>query len=144
MIKIERGPCPPILEDSPATGKRYQLPSVKNALSAMQHGKCCYCETKLVKYIQDVEHFRPKEQYPKLANTWENLLRACRPCNGTKGDSFPAREDNQPLLLDPSDPNIDPEAVHPISWTLSGHRNCDATTVAQSRDICRGCSVADC
>lgn len=80
-------------------GKIYAHKSVKEALHKMQHGKCCFCESKLKHpahiEIGDVEHYRPKAGYnqtprekkPKkpgyywLAYNWENLLLCCGPCN---------------------------------------------------------------
>lgn len=108
--------------------------TVKNALIKAQHGKCCFCESK-VGHIDhgDIEHFRPKGaykqseekklQYPGyywLAYDWNNLYFACAQCNQThKRNLFPledpvkrARNQHQdisgekPLLIDPG--NEDP------------------------------------
>lgn len=78
------------------------------------YNKCAYCETRVVGYIPDAEHFRPKGQvrtksgivevfdvdgkskiihpgYFWLAYHWKNLLPACNTCNryGGKKDLFP-------------------------------------------------------
>ena len=99
---------------------------VKNALSKIQSGKCCYCESEFSgTYPGDVEHFRPKgrvrqrrgalAEYPGyffLAYRWENLLFSCFICNSSgKGDFFPVANaratdfsqlDNEgALLVDP-------------------------------------------
>jgi hypothetical protein len=103
--------------------KEYDL--VKKDLAAMQHGKCCYCEKReeQAKY-RDVEHYRPKSPYWWLAWTWENLLFACIDCNREhKRDQFPLEPGcasmvaeqappagERPLVLDPSDPSVDPMA----------------------------------
>jgi uncharacterized protein (TIGR02646 family) len=69
--------------------------TVKDALIADQHGKCCYCESKFeATGFGDVEHFRPKagvRQQPSaplekpgyywLAYEWSNLLYSCEICN---------------------------------------------------------------
>lgn len=97
--------------------------AVKSDLFAMQHRKCCYCEQReeQAKY-RDVEHYRPKALYWWLAWTWENLLFACMDCNREqKRDQFPLSPGDarlvaeqappggeRPLLLDPSDPAVDP------------------------------------
>lgn len=101
--------------------KEYDL--VKTDLAKMQHNKCCYCEKReeQAKY-RDVEHYRPKSTYWWLAWTWENLLFACIDCNRDhKRDQFPlspgdtalvaelpAPGGEHPLVIDPSDPGVDP------------------------------------
>ncbi len=71
----------------------YAAPDVKQTLKDMQHGKCCFCESKITHIAYgDVEHFRPKKAvlqdgqlerpgYYWLAYTWENLLFSCELCN---------------------------------------------------------------
>lgn len=67
-------------------GDIYGHQSVKRQLIADQHGKCCFCETKIGP-DGDVEHFRPKAAwcqgdgeplnwpgYYWLAYEWSNLL----------------------------------------------------------------------
>lgn len=112
----------------------YGHSSVKTALSAAQHGKCAFCESK-VRHIAygDVEHFRPKAAsqqgsaqplirpgYYWLAYDWGNLLFCCQICNQRyKRNLFPLREParrarshhdaiagEKPLLVNPaaSDP----------------------------------------
>ena len=111
MIRINRSqPAPRILSTSNAND-RYRHRDVVDALLQMQHAKCCYCEI----YIADsgagkqVEHFRPQSLYEDLRYAWDNLLLACAECNHAKLDQFPESESKEPLLLDPSDPSIDPE-----------------------------------
>lgn len=103
--------------------------TVKNALIKAQHGKCCFCESK-VGHIDhgDIEHFRPKGaykqseeqklQYPGyywLAYDWNNLYFSCALCNQTHKKNFFPLEDpgkraqnhhqdisgEKPLLIDP-------------------------------------------
>lgn len=116
-------------------GEVYGHKSVKRALAEAQHGKCCYCETKVGPGAYgDVEHFRPKKAvkqrrgdpeskpgYYWLAYAWNNLLFSCQVCNQShKGSLFPladpgrracshrhALADESPLLLDPA--SDDPE-----------------------------------
>ena len=118
MIKIERSECPARLSDVPSDPPRYNHPDVVDALSTMQYGKCCYCE----KFIdvsgheQGVDHYRPQAEalYPRLRNTWSNLLHSCAWCNGKKWSHFPLDEDGEPLLVDPSDPATDPENIFDV------------------------------
>lgn len=108
----------------------YGHETVKEALIVAQHGKCCFCESK-IRHIAygDVEHFRPKSGYRQkpqdklgrpgyywLAYDWQNLLLSCQICNQRhKGNLFPlvvpskrarshtddlSQED--PLFVDPS------------------------------------------
>jgi hypothetical protein len=96
---------------------------VKEALFQGQRRKCAYCEKpeEQAKY-RPAEHYRPKSRYWWLAWTWENLLFACTDCNSDhKRDQFPLVDEahrlaaeaappggEQPLLIDPYDPTIDP------------------------------------
>ena len=77
----------------------------------MQHGKCCYCELAISNDGPDkhVEHFRPQSRCEELKYEWDNLLLACAGCNVEKWCKFPVMDDGEPLLLDPSDPTLDPE-----------------------------------
>lgn len=115
MIKINRCrcECPDILESGGDIDNINCHKEVVKALHKMQFGKCCYCE----KYInqeghgQAIEHFRPKasNKFPELKNEWSNLLHACTDCNGKKLHRFPIDQNGNPLIIDPSDPDIDPE-----------------------------------
>jgi uncharacterized protein (TIGR02646 family) len=105
---------------------------VADDLWKAQYFKCCYCEQKVKRGFNDVEHFRPKSSadrrpgctethgYWWLAFTWNNLLFACPTCNRSgKNDRFPCAVggatlhpeeeslgNERPLLLDPaSSPN---------------------------------------
>lgn len=65
----------------------WNFDALKSALLETSHGKCAYCEcdlTKESKYME-VEHFRDKDTYPQDVVKWENLLPACKRCNGSKG-----------------------------------------------------------
>jgi uncharacterized protein (TIGR02646 family) len=112
----------------------YADASVKQALIAAQHGKCCFCE-RLIGTDGDVEHFRPKQAYKQaaghslqrpgyywLAYEWDNLYLACSGCNQRhKQNLFPLQnpanratnhnqtvQQEQPLFIDPGkeDPEI--------------------------------------
>lgn len=127
MIKIERCECPNILGDSPSEGDRYRCRKVVQRLWEMQHHKCCYCEQEIPSegHSKAVEHFKPKSIFKYLRNEWRNLLLVCPQCNGRKLDRFPVElteesgetkvvyikteSDAKPLIIDPSNPDIDPE-----------------------------------
>lgn len=102
--------------------------AVGATLWGMQHHKCCYCERRVPKSFNDVEHYRPKAYanrepgsadthgYWWLAFTWGNLLFACPSCNrSSKNSRFPLANGSTaltaeapppgqeiPLLIDPS------------------------------------------
>jgi len=109
----------------------YGHSTVKEALSSAQHGKCCFCESKIghISY-GDNEHYRPKGGYysqPKekisrpgyywLAYDFTNLYLACQICNQSyKKNYFPLKTEasrtashhhsvnlinEQPLIIDP-------------------------------------------
>ena len=82
--------------------------SVKQALKAAQHHKCCYCETRFdAAHAGDVEHYRPKGAvdratgrvlpgYYWLAYDWKNLFYSCAACNQyAKRSQFPLADEAQ-------------------------------------------------
>ncbi len=127
MIKIERCECPKELGDSPSEGDKYRCKKVVQKLWEMQYGKCCYCEQRIPSegHSKAVEHFKPKSIFKYLRNDWKNLLLVCPQCNGRKSNRFPVKlteesgetkvvyikteSDAKPLIIDPSNPDIDPE-----------------------------------
>jgi hypothetical protein len=50
----------------------------------------------------DIEHFKPKSQFPLEAVQWENLMLSCKKCNdiGQKGENWPLDVDGG-LLINP-------------------------------------------
>ncbi len=126
MISIDRAPAPPELADSRAIDA-YSKKAVVNTLWLMQNKKCCYCERPIPGegHAKAVEHFAPKDIFEDLRNEWVNLLMACSQCNGKKSNKYPVllldeagvpkiilltdRGEDAPLLINPSDPDIDPE-----------------------------------
>ncbi len=74
---------------------RYREDEVSEALEALFHRKCAYCESAydIVQPV-DVEHYRPKgavdgaadhDGYWWLAMDWNNLLPSCIDCNRRRG-----------------------------------------------------------
>jgi uncharacterized protein (TIGR02646 family) len=69
----------------------------------MFHGKCAYCESKIVHIdYGHIEHFRPKSVYTfrRLVFDWNNLFLACAKCNGpeNKADRFPGKNEGGPPI----------------------------------------------
>lgn len=98
---------------------KYNDKEIKATLVAMFQGKCAYCESHIaVVTYGEIEHFRPKSKYPELTFAWNNLLLACDRCNdaGHKGNRFPLDGEGNPLLLDPTDPDTEPQAHLDFVW----------------------------
>ena len=111
LIRINRTAQAPSVLLTSSAHYRYRHEVVVGALLEMQHGKCCYCELHIADSGsgKQVEHFQPRSQFKELWYDWSNLLLACADCNSAKLDKFPVAADGEPLLLDPSDPTLDPE-----------------------------------
>ena len=65
---------------------RMQQVSKKNILTRDCY-RCMYCGQKGTGADLELEHVFPRSRGGK--NTWENLVAACRRCNGRKGDRTP-------------------------------------------------------
>jgi uncharacterized protein (TIGR02646 family) len=98
MIKLTHLPKPSELtpqiekeltDEYQKTGKSvWQQDYIKRDLLKMPSDKCCYCECNVneeSKYLE-IEHFKPKHHFPNLVVDWDNLLPACKGCNGVKSD----------------------------------------------------------
>lgn len=98
MIKIQRISAPTELTPKVVAEKTalfmedpsnsvWREPYIEKRLIEMSHGKCCYCECELGKEsnYMEVEHFHHKGKYKNEVVAWDNLLPACRACNGNKG-----------------------------------------------------------
>ncbi len=81
-------------------GKR-TFEDVRDVLRAMCNApeRCMYCEDN---EATDIEHIRPKSEYPKAAFVWENFLLACPTCNSRFKGSQYHRD-----FMDPSSPGYD-------------------------------------
>ncbi len=83
---------------------RYRHPEIKTALVNETHGKCAYCESKILHiHHGDVEHVYPKSLAPELTVQWSNLTLACEICNQNKSNKDPLVEQIiDPYSTDPS------------------------------------------
>ncbi len=61
--------------------------------------RCFYCHDSRG---TDIEHYRPKSDYPQHAFAWANMLLMCTGCNRAKLDAFPVDAAGGPLLIDPT------------------------------------------
>lgn len=105
-----------------------RAPDVKEALESLFHGKCAYCESRLIEHPKGgYDRFRSRgfssnldgstaaDHYWWLAYDWENFYAACSACGHSKGRRFPVSGERAPhgtpiteiaskedaLLLDP-------------------------------------------
>lgn len=87
---------------------RYRDPEIKQALIKETHGKCAFCESKMLHVSPaDIEHILPKnpDARPDLYVEWTNLTLSCEYCNRTgKRDYY----DPDAPLINPysDDPNM--------------------------------------
>ena len=85
LSKLANGEVP-----TPADRTHYRHRQVKAALIAETHGKCAYCESKLLHvHHGDVEHIHPKSLNPSVTFSWNNLTLACEVCNQNKSNLDP-------------------------------------------------------
>lgn len=84
---------------------KYKHPEIKAALIEELHGKCAYCESKILHTdFGHIEHFKPKKLYRELIFQWDNLTLACTKCNLYKASKDPvALEFISPYLDNPSE-----------------------------------------
>ena len=74
--------------------------SFRDDLKPAFHGLCAYCEQ-----IDpgEVDHFRPKSQFPDEVYIWSNWLFSCHPCNQAKREKWPDEDYVNPCSTDYSD-----------------------------------------
>lgn len=100
----------------------YKADDVRDQLLEDQHYKCAYCESRITKEYNDVEHYRPKSVYYWLGHDWNNLLYSCDLCNRTyKKSYFPLKNETnrvtapgridveEPLIINPA---LEEPAIH--------------------------------
>ncbi len=124
-----QGQTAPVSEDD-ISDSIYGHADVKKALTDLQKGICCYCESHYdVTGYGEVEHFRPKGGWKQdkedkklhhpgyywLAYKWENLMYACKKCNLTyKKNFFPLEEPNKRFKEDTLDISLEkPLLINP-------------------------------
>lgn len=142
----------------------YNHKDVKDQLIKLQHGKCCFCEARIVHISYgDVEHFRPKKGYQQdekdplhhpgyywLAFDWENLFLSCQLCNQReKKNFFPLTDpssrakchhDNinneSPLFINPSveDPQDFITFIGEVPSPISGNSRAKETIIRLKLD----------
>jgi uncharacterized protein (TIGR02646 family) len=98
-------------KDIPETEKKkltsfYRNDAVRDGLIKSSEGKCAFCECIPSEGGNiEIEHFKPKSEYPELTFEWDNFLPSCRKCNGSKGTHDTGLEP----IINPYD--IDPKSL---------------------------------
>lgn len=88
---------------------RYSDPEIKQKLIEETHGKCAYCESKLLHiHHGDIEHIFPKSLDQSKRYEWKNLTLACEICNQNKSDTDP----NLKYILNPYNDNPENSLVY--------------------------------
>lgn len=83
-------PVPQVVLDA------YKAHGIKSHLRLEGSDKCAYCESKITHiYWGDVEHIKPKGQFPRNRLDVDNLCLACAKCNNLKLDYW---SDALPLI----------------------------------------------
>ncbi len=99
--------------------------------------RCMYCQDSLG---TDIDHFRPKVDYPERSYEWDNYILACSHCNSNyKRDKFPVK-DGKELLVDPT--SVDPSRHLALSLDTGNYVGLDEVGVETikvfglNRDVC--------
>lgn len=77
--------------------------------------RCMYCEDSLG---TDIDHFRPKAEYPRRAFRWRNYFLACSHCNSNEKRSEFPMDGKARLLLKPT---VDNPFLHLHFVPATGH-----------------------
>ncbi len=101
MIKQNRTVNPEISKCSWQTFAK----KVKPFLLKQSQYHCSYCDKYFINNDEsEVEHYKPKAQYPELEFDWENLFASCPTCNKQKEKDYKKYE-NTPLPIRPDEEN---------------------------------------
>lgn len=92
----------------------YKADDVRDQLLEDQHYKCAYCESRITREYNDVEHYRPKSVYYWLGHDWNNLLYSCDLCNRTyKKTNFPLKNEANRVTVPGSTDVEEPLVINP-------------------------------
>jgi uncharacterized protein (TIGR02646 family) len=85
----------------PSKAYRYNKKDIRDALTQMYGGLCCYCESRVTHVaFAHIEHRMPKSRFPRKTYDWTNLNLACPKCNNAKGEKWTS---SAPILDSVSD-----------------------------------------
>lgn len=68
--------------------------------------RCQYCGDPVTRSSATMDHVKPRSKFPdpRLADTWDNVVTACAPCNHRKADRLPFECKMYPLSA-PAEPH---------------------------------------
>ena len=97
----------------------YRHQEVKTSIVEETAEKCAYCESKITHvYWGDVEHIKPKNQFPENRLDYENLTLECAIRNNKKSDYY---NEEAPLLNPYEDtPEDHLVGLGPLLWQRNG------------------------
>ena len=110
----------------------YRNDAVRDGLIKSSHGKCAFCECKPSEGGNvEIEHFKPKSEYPEFTFEWDNFLPSCRKCNSSKGTHDTVSDP----IINPYD--IDPENVFQFVDIEIKPSNSDTKKIAEKTiEVC--------
>lgn len=95
---------------------------VRDMLLALTEKECVYCGTFIGGGKSwEVEHYLPKEKFPRLSYCWTNLLPGCAACNKYRKRGWYPKELNENSLVDPILEANPPEVQHYQPSTILPH-----------------------
>ena len=78
---------------------------IKPYLLEQSNNHCSYCDIYFEnRNASEVEHFKPRNQFPELEFNWENLFASCSPCNKQKEQDY-KKYKNIHLPIQPDEPD---------------------------------------
>jgi hypothetical protein len=84
-----------------------------------------------------IDHFRPREDFPELRNTYSNLYYACSWCNRAKSDTWPSDDENRRgfVFVDPcvEDLYTTHATLNPATGKLNPKTNAGDFTITEIR-----------
>jgi len=93
---------------SPYSYRKHAPALTNSALFERDKNLCAYCGSQFKRQELTREHIMPKSKGGK--NTWENVVAACKPCNGLKDNRTPEQAGMELLFL-PYCPNFHEDLI---------------------------------
>jgi len=125
-----------LTDDFIKSGKKkvvWKAKYIHTAVIDLAFGKCCFSEIKLdtKSTYTEIEHFYPKDLYPKKVVEWGNLLPSSKKCNTTKGKTDTEKEEIVNPFIDEPKEHLFFEnfRLYPKEGSLIGKRTIDTVAL---------------